>query len=111
MIKIRERDEDPSSADKITGIVESVSGAGKSVLIVEELVGIQIFVAQEIISPAMKVVRATLNDCIDGAPRAAPIFSLIITQQHLYFGDRVDAGSKIWAGHRAGIEAGNSVQG
>ena len=78
------------AADEIAGIVEAVLRASEAVAVAEELVGVEGFVANEVVGAAVEFFGAGFNDGVDGSAGGAAVFGLIVGEEHLDFGDGVD---------------------
>ena len=85
-------------------------GTPQAVAVTEEFVGIERFVTDKVISPAVEFLGAALDDGVDGAAGGAPVFSLIVGEEYLNFGDGVDRRREVGAAHRTGVERRDAVE-
>ena len=71
--------------------IETVAADGQSVSVVEEAVGVQVFVPFEIRNQPVKVARAGAADDLHVGAGSAPELRLIVAEQDLHLGDGVHA--------------------
>src|SRR5262249_55832537 len=55
------------ATDKIAGIVKTVARTRQAILVVEEFVRIEVFIAEEVVGAAVKLGCSALNDGVDRA--------------------------------------------